>query len=95
MRWLSRSYATACGGRRPRSKRPALGLEHFLQRQRVLALWRDIVRSINKIPASSTRREMRDFARSEFEWNRHVTDITHIRYLVSVSWELSRPSPAA
>lgn len=60
-----------------------LGLEHFLQRQRVLSLWREIVRVINKIPPSSTRNEMRHYARQSFERNRNVTDLTQIRYLVS------------
>lgn len=63
--------------------KPILDLDHFLQRQRVIALWREIVRAIYKIPASATRIEMRDFAREEFERNRHVTELTQIRYLIS------------
>ncbi|KAL1965903.1 hypothetical protein VTN77DRAFT_5036 [Rasamsonia byssochlamydoides] len=64
-------------------KKPVLSLEQFIQRQRVLHLWRDIVRAVNKIPPSSTRDELRAYARQEFERNRHVSDITHIRYLIS------------
>ena len=42
------------------------------------------MRAIHKMPkGSSTRVEMRDFAREEFERNRNVTDTTKIRYLVS------------
>ncbi|KAH7059014.1 complex 1 protein-domain-containing protein [Macrophomina phaseolina] len=55
----------------------------FIQRQRVVSLWRDIVRALNKIPPSPTRDELRRYARTEFERNRNVTDITHIRYLIS------------
>jgi len=41
------------------------------------------MRATNKIPPSSTRDEMKEFARTEFERNRHVDDIVQIRYLVS------------
>ncbi|OAL53404.1 hypothetical protein IQ07DRAFT_641795 [Pyrenochaeta sp. DS3sAY3a] len=65
-----------------RGKKP-LGLDHFIQRQRAIALWRDIVRSTSRIPDQSTRKDMRQFAKSEFEQHRHVTDLSHIRYLIS------------
>ncbi|MCJ1438742.1 hypothetical protein MMC27_008132 [Xylographa pallens] len=61
-----------------------LDLDHFLQRQRVLALYRTIVRATNKIPVSGTRKEMQTFAREEFERNKGVEDLTHVRYLVSM-----------
>jgi hypothetical protein len=47
----------------------------FIQRQKVLALWRDIVRSINNIPDASTRSDMRRFARDEFQQHRNVSDL--------------------
>ncbi|KAF1845598.1 uncharacterized protein K460DRAFT_111440 [Cucurbitaria berberidis CBS 394.84] len=59
---------------RARGKSP-LGLDHFIQRQRTLALWREIVRSTANIPDEATRKDMRQFARSEFEQHRHVTDL--------------------
>ncbi|KAF2402939.1 hypothetical protein EJ06DRAFT_315063 [Trichodelitschia bisporula] len=62
---------------------PILGLDHFLQRARVLAFWRSIVREVNKIPSPAARQEMRQYARGEFERHRHITDIDHIRYLLS------------
>lgn len=65
----------------------AVSLEHFLQRQRVLGLWRDIVRSTKTIPNESIRTEMRSFAKEEFERNRHVKDPTQIRYLISTGRE--------
>ncbi|OAT06133.1 hypothetical protein BDBG_02413 [Blastomyces gilchristii SLH14081] len=46
-------------------------------------LWREIVRATNRIPKSSARDEMRSFARHEFERSKDVTDLTHIRYLIS------------
>lgn len=68
-----------------RFRKPPLSLEHFLQRQRVLSLWRKIVRAINRIPPSNTRNEMRQYARQNFELNRNVTNLTQIRYLVSTA----------
>ncbi|KAJ5225351.1 hypothetical protein N7468_006576 [Penicillium chermesinum] len=55
----------------------------FIQRGRVLSFWREIVRTLNKIPPSSTRNELRSYARQEFERHREVTDSQHIRYLLS------------
>ncbi|KAB8239706.1 complex 1 protein-domain-containing protein [Aspergillus alliaceus] len=64
-------------------RKPAIGLDHFIQRQRVLGLWREIVRALHKIPNSPTREELRSYARHEFERHRNVTDLQHIRYLLS------------
>jgi len=47
----------------------------FIQRQRALALWREIVRSTANIPEEGARKDMRQFARAEFEQQRSVTDI--------------------
>ena len=61
-----------------------LSLNHFLQRQRVLSLWRRILRATYKIPSPDTRKEMRDYARREFERNRGIEDMRHVRYLMSM-----------
>lgn len=83
-----RTYATVISKPPPRfSQVRLLDLNHFLQRQRVLALYREIVRATNTIPASTTRDEMKTFAREEFERNRNVYDLTQIRYLVSTGKE--------
>ncbi|RII10431.1 hypothetical protein CUC08_Gglean006421 [Alternaria sp. MG1] len=74
---MLRRYATVASKPpsrlRARGKSP-VGLDHFIQRQRVLALWRDIVRSTSNIPDVGARKDMRQFARSEFEQHRSVTD---------------------
>ena len=57
-------------------------LSDFILRQRVIALWRDIVRTANRLP-KGTQYEMKKFAREEFERNRCVSDSVQIRYLVS------------
>jgi len=80
----TRTYASALPKTPSHLPRKAfLGLDHFLQRQRVLAFYRTIVRATNKIPVSSTREEMKSFAREEFERNKGVEDLRHVRYLVS------------
>lgn len=63
-------------------KPPPLSLDQFIQRQRVLGLWRTILRSLYKIP-KDTRGEPLAYARGEFERNKHVSDISQIRYLIS------------
>lgn len=83
-----RTYATVISKRPSRfPQKRLLDLDHFLQRQRVLVLYREIVRATHKIPASNTRDEMRTFAREEFERNKNVDDLTQIRYLVSTGKE--------
>jgi Complex 1 protein (LYR family) len=67
----------------PRSRLgPPLSLDHFLQRQRVLSLYRTIIRSLYRIPKDG-RAEPISWARGEFERNKDVSDITQIRYLIS------------
>ncbi|RMZ80722.1 hypothetical protein DV738_g2598, partial [Chaetothyriales sp. CBS 135597] len=67
---------------RPTSRAPRLSLEHFIQRQRVLSLWRTIVRSIYKTP-KDRRPELLAYAKGEFARHKHVTDLSQIRYLIS------------
>jgi hypothetical protein len=47
----------------------------FLQRGRVLSLWRQVLRSTRRIADENTRQEMRQLAREEFERNKAVTDL--------------------
>ncbi|KXL43408.1 hypothetical protein M433DRAFT_318954 [Acidomyces richmondensis BFW] len=79
MKTLAKQYATISSGKDVKGK-SFLTLEH---RARALALWRDIIRNIRKIPPSETREEMRTFARGEFERHKYVHDLGHIRYLIS------------
>jgi hypothetical protein len=52
-----------------------LTVVQFIQRQRALVLWREIVRSTANIPDKGARQDMRQFAKSEFEQHRNVTDL--------------------
>ncbi|ELR07470.1 hypothetical protein GMDG_08439 [Pseudogymnoascus destructans 20631-21] len=99
MRWISWPAATVCarcicnGGsrffaseaaRRPKSRfGPTLSLEHFLQRGKVLSLWRRVLRDTRRIADLETRAETRKMARDEFERNKNVKDISQIKYLIS------------
>ena len=66
------------------AKNPPLTLDHFLQRQRVLTLWRRVVRATQRIPPQNpARTEWRSYAREEIERSRYVRDLSQIRYLIS------------
>ncbi|KAM0335514.1 hypothetical protein ACHAQA_000562 [Verticillium albo-atrum] len=87
--WLAvRSYSTKAP---PKTRlKKTLSLDHFLQRGRVLSLYRTILRGTAHIADPSTKAESRRYARGEFERHRDVTDIGHIRYLLStgkVEWD--------
>ncbi|KXH65998.1 complex 1 protein [Colletotrichum salicis] len=78
---IVRSYSTQPA--RSRLGKKALSLDHFLQRSRVLSLYREIIRGTRRIADPNTRVESRRYARDEFERHRDVTDLGHIRYLIS------------
>ncbi|KAH7320166.1 hypothetical protein B0I35DRAFT_478438 [Stachybotrys elegans] len=69
---MARGYAThhRAGSR----LNGALNLEQFIQRGRVLAFYRTIVRGTRRIPDAKTRAESRKYARDEFERHRGVKD---------------------
>ncbi|KAF2280793.1 uncharacterized protein EI97DRAFT_8518 [Westerdykella ornata] len=81
---MMRQYATiatkAASRLQKRGKSP-LSLDHFIQRQRALSLWRNILRSTAGISDPGIKRDMRQFARSEFEQHRNVTDLVCNRTL--------------
>ncbi|KEF62139.1 uncharacterized protein A1O9_00111 [Exophiala aquamarina CBS 119918] len=81
-RLLAESSASKTISSRLRNKPSPPSLEHFVQRQRVISLWRSILRSVYKIP-KDRRGETVAYARNEFERNKSVKDIAQIRYLLS------------
>ncbi|KAF8167940.1 hypothetical protein B0H34DRAFT_792608 [Crassisporium funariophilum] len=54
---------------------PALTLRHFILKQQVISLYRHAVRASKGIPDPVTRKETVAWIRSEFERNRHLTDV--------------------
>lgn len=84
---LSRGYATRRAGSRLNA---AMSLDQFLQRSKVLSLYRSILRGTKRIADPTTKAESRRYARDEFERHRGVTDSAHVRYLLSTGkteWE--------
>ncbi|EXJ95808.1 hypothetical protein A1O1_00932 [Capronia coronata CBS 617.96] len=79
-RFLATTTPTRSLKGKPRA--PPISLDHFIQRQRVLSLWRTILRAAYRVP-KDLRTETLAYARGEFERNRHVEDIGQIRYLIS------------
>ncbi|RVD86308.1 uncharacterized protein DFL_004590 [Arthrobotrys flagrans] len=62
-----RRYASSRSGAK-------LGLDRWIQRSRVLALWREILRTVRRIEDPATREEMRSWARHEFKRNKDVQE---------------------
>ncbi|UJR26160.1 hypothetical protein I4U23_007504 [Adineta vaga] len=61
-----------------------LSLKHFIVRSQVLALYRDIMRTMMKIDDQDYRKEMREWTRSEFNRNRTLRDLGEIRTQVAL-----------
>lgn len=46
----------------------------FLQRQKVLGLYRNMLRTIRKVPEEADRKYLKDWAREEFKRNKEATE---------------------
>lgn len=57
-------------------------LDHFITRSKCLHLYRRIQRSVRPLD-KTTRIELKDWARRDFERNRAETDVNKIKYLLS------------
>ncbi|KAM7367532.1 hypothetical protein PAMP_013821 [Pampus punctatissimus] len=61
----------------------ALSLKQFLQRQRVLGIYRNMLRTIRQVPAETDRKYLRDWAREEFKRNKDATDQDAVRMMIT------------
>ncbi|XP_054900597.1 LYR motif-containing protein 2 [Poeciliopsis prolifica] len=61
----------------------ALSLKQFLQRQKVLGLYRGILRTIRQVPDEADRKYLRDWAREEFKRNKNATNQDAIRMMIT------------
>ncbi|XP_028295982.1 LYR motif-containing protein 2 [Gouania willdenowi] len=61
----------------------ALSFKQFLQRQRILGLYRDMLRTIRKVPDEADRKYLRNWARDEFQKNKSATDQDAIRMMIT------------
>nr|ACQ58014.1 LYR motif-containing protein 2 [Anoplopoma fimbria] len=68
----------------------ALSLKQFLQRQRVLGIYRNMMRTIRKVPDEADRKYLSGWARDEFKRNKSATDQVKISYL-SVCPSITKP----
>ncbi|MBN3306040.1 LYRM2 protein, partial [Amia calva] len=55
----------------------------FLQRQKVLGLYRSMLRTIARVPNDADRQYLRRWAREEFKRNKDATDQDVIRMMVT------------
>ncbi|CAL1261373.1 unnamed protein product [Larinioides sclopetarius] len=60
--------------------REFLSFSKFLLRSKSLNLYRDILRTIKKIPNKEHRIELKQWVREDFEHNKHLRDEDNIRY---------------
>ncbi|XP_019947385.1 LYR motif-containing protein 2 [Paralichthys olivaceus] len=67
----------------PRLPLAALSLKQFLQRQKVLGIYRNMLRTIQQVPAEADRKYLRDWAREEFKRNKNATEQDAIRMMIT------------
>ncbi|XP_028858217.1 LYR motif-containing protein 2 [Denticeps clupeoides] len=67
------------------SKLPAAAftLKQFLQRQKVIGLYRNMLRTIRDVPDDADRQYLRDWARGEFKRNKNATSQDAIRMMIT------------
>jgi len=85
----ARPHQTLSAERWANYRRPGGPLEtslQFMQRSRSLALYRSCLRAARKTGDERLCRELRQYARSEFEHRRHVREPVQERLLVCETW---------
>ncbi|XP_067337946.1 LYR motif-containing protein 2 isoform X2 [Channa argus] len=60
-----------------------LSFKQFLQRQKILGIYRNMLRTIQKVPDEVDRKYLRDWARDEFKRNKDTTDEDAIRMMIT------------
>ncbi|XP_027005225.1 LYR motif-containing protein 2 [Tachysurus fulvidraco] len=61
----------------------ALNLKQFLQRQKVLGLYRNMLRTIRKVPDEADRKYLKDWTREEFKRNKDAADQDAVRMMIT------------
>ncbi|XP_041832564.1 LYR motif-containing protein 2 [Melanotaenia boesemani] len=61
----------------------ALSLKQFLHRQRVLGIYRTMLRTIRQVPDEADRKYLKDWAREEFRRNKDATNQDAIRMMIT------------
>ncbi|KAM4632928.1 LYR motif-containing protein 2 isoform 1-T2 [Polymixia lowei] len=60
----------------------AFTLKQFLQRQSILGIYRNMLRTIRQVPDEADRKYLRDWARGEFKRNKNETNQDAIRMMI-------------
>lgn len=53
----------------------------FLQRQKILGIYREMMRTIRQVPEEGDRKYLRDWAREEFKKNKTVSNQVRIKLM--------------
>uniref|UniRef100_A0A3Q3WWM9 LYR motif-containing protein 2 n=1 Tax=Mola mola TaxID=94237 RepID=A0A3Q3WWM9_MOLML len=61
----------------------ALSLKQFLKRQKILGIYRDMLRTIRQVPDEGDRKYLRDWAKEEFKRNKNATNQDAIRMMIT------------
>lgn len=64
--------------------KPALNLKQFMLRQQVLKLYKDIYRTINKVPDESSKKDLKIWLREDFKKNKPLTEEIAIKMAMQV-----------
>ena len=67
-----------------KSIKSALNLKQFMLRQDVLKLYRDLLRTINKVPDENSRRELKLWLREDFRSNKGLKEEIAIKMSMQV-----------
>lgn len=62
----------------------ALNLKQFMLRQEVLKLFRDLYRTINKVPDDNSRKELKLWLIEDFKKNKNLNDEVAIKMSIQV-----------
>ncbi|XP_012676842.1 LYR motif-containing protein 2 [Clupea harengus] len=58
-------------------------LKQFLQRQKVLGLYRSMLKTIRQVPDDADRKYLRNWAREEFQRNKNASNQDAIRMMIT------------
>lgn len=67
-----------------KSIKSALNLKQFMLRQDVLKLYRDLYRTINKVPDENSRKELKMWLREDFRSNKGLNEEIAIKMSMQV-----------
>lgn len=67
-----------------KSIKSAMNLNQFMLRQKVLKLYRDLHRTINKVPDEKSKKELRLWLREDFKSNKGLSDEIAIKMSMQV-----------